>query len=68
MNYTERDALGMYKGESDAGPGPELMGADTLIGNDVYNLQDESLGDIWSQVVEFPSMRAFVVNPQRWMC
>ena len=46
MNYTERDALGMYKGESDAGPGPELMGADTLIGNDVYNLQDESLGDI----------------------
>jgi sporulation protein YlmC with PRC-barrel domain len=46
MNYTERDALGIYKDESDAGPGPELMGADTLIGNDVYNLQDESLGDI----------------------
>jgi sporulation protein YlmC with PRC-barrel domain len=36
----------MYKGESDAGPGPELMGADTLIGNEVYNLQDEMLGDI----------------------
>jgi len=46
VNYTERDTLGMYKGKSDAGPGPELMGADTLIGNDVYNQQDENLGDI----------------------
>ncbi len=54
MNYEERDTLGMYKtgpaGSSDAlvrqGPGPELMGADTLLGNDVYNLKDEDLGDI----------------------
>ncbi len=46
MNYTERDTLGMYRGGADAGPGPELMGADTLIGNDVYNLQDDDLGDI----------------------
>lgn len=28
------------------GPGPALMGADTLIGNDVHNLQDDTLGDI----------------------
>ncbi len=28
------------------GPGPELMGASSLIGNDVYNHQDEDLGDI----------------------
>ena len=28
------------------GPGPRLMGADTLMGNDVYNRQDEDLGDI----------------------
>ena len=28
------------------GPGPELMGADTLSGNDVYNQKDEDLGDI----------------------
>ncbi|MCX7258564.1 MAG: PRC-barrel domain-containing protein [Polaromonas sp.] len=54
MNYEERDTYGMYKtnpisaSESGVrqGPGPELMGADTLIGNDVYNLKDEDLGDI----------------------
>lgn len=54
MNYEERDPYGMYKGRTDLesgvlvsdGPGPELMGADTLIGNDVYNLKDEDLGDI----------------------
>ena len=53
MNYEERDPYGMYKGRlgySDMplhhGPGPHLMGADTLIGNDVYNSQDQDLGDI----------------------
>lgn len=50
MNYTERDTYGMYKinDESDAkqGPGPALMGANTLTGNDVYNQNDEKLGDI----------------------
>ncbi len=49
MNYTERDTYGMYKGEAGAeggGPGPELMGADTLVGNDVYNQNDEDLGEI----------------------
>jgi len=54
MNYEERDTYGMYKsnlaGESGVvvrqGPGPEIMGANTLIGNDVYNLKDENLGDI----------------------
>ncbi|ADC61870.1 PRC-barrel domain-containing protein [Allochromatium vinosum] len=52
MNYTERDTYGMYKREShadadsSAGPGPELMGADTLVGNDVHNQSDEKLGDI----------------------
>lgn len=28
------------------GPGPRLMGASTLIGNDVFNDQDEDLGEI----------------------
>jgi len=54
MNYEERDTYGMYKRASrtDAGPdtrsgpGPELMGADTLIGNDVYNPKGDDLGDI----------------------
>jgi sporulation protein YlmC with PRC-barrel domain len=54
MNYEERDTYGMYKGsdfsvhagEQKHGPGPEVMGADTLIGNDVYNEKEEDLGDI----------------------
>ena len=55
MNYEERDTYGMYKGGfTDAaatgtwhhGPGPRLMGADTLNGNDVFNEKDEDLGDI----------------------
>lgn len=28
------------------GPGPEIMGASSLIGNDVYNNEEEDLGDI----------------------
>jgi len=54
MNYENRDPFGMYKSfranppgaDNGYGPGPHLMGADTLIGNDVYNRQDEKLGDI----------------------
>jgi sporulation protein YlmC with PRC-barrel domain len=54
MNYEERDTLGMYKGNGSGaagpdvrrGPGPELMGADTLVGNDVYNQKNDDLGDI----------------------
>ena len=54
MNYVERDTFGMYKGinwggaktPGKHGPGPHLMGADTLSGNDVYNHKDEDLGDI----------------------
>ena len=44
MSYLDRDKLGMYKDND--GPGPALMGAGTFIGDDVYNLQDEDLGDI----------------------
>ncbi len=58
MNYEDRDKYGMYKSEysigagkgkgadSNRGPGPELMGAETLVGNDVCNRQDEDLGEI----------------------
>lgn len=54
MNYENRDSFGMYKSfktqassaNNGQGPGPYLMGADTLIGNDVYNREDENLGDI----------------------
>lgn len=53
MNYEDRDTYGIYRGQAEAagpdqrrGPGPEMMGANTLIGNDVYNQNDEDLGDI----------------------
>ncbi|MGV8916973.1 MAG: PRC-barrel domain-containing protein [Pseudomonas sp.] len=54
MNYEDRDTYGIYKSNtlpvtgSDVGqgPGPDLLGANTLIGNDVYNHNDENLGDI----------------------
>ena len=46
MNYMESDTLGIYKSSGNDGPGPALMGAGTLIGNDVYNRMDEKLGDI----------------------
>jgi hypothetical protein len=54
MNYEDRDTYGMCKdhGTSEPGPdqrrgpGPEMMGANTLVGNTVYNHQDEELRDI----------------------
>ncbi len=63
MNYIERDTYGMYKvdanGDSDGnqGPGPELMGADTLNGNDVYNPEGEDLGDIKEIMLDMRSGR-----------
>ena len=44
-NYVTRDNFGMYASATE-GPGPSLMGADTLLGNDVYNQDNEDLGDI----------------------
>ena len=51
MSYLDRDTYGIYRSDNyvdddNTGPGPRLMGADTLIGEDVYNRQDEDLGDI----------------------
>jgi sporulation protein YlmC with PRC-barrel domain len=46
MSYADRDKYGMYKRTSSHGPGPALMGADTLIGDSVVNGDDDSLGDI----------------------
>jgi sporulation protein YlmC with PRC-barrel domain len=36
----------MYKDSSSTGPGPAIMGADTLIGDSVVNGAEEDLGDI----------------------
>ncbi len=46
MTYAERDTYGIYKQNAANGPDPELMGADTLIGENVHNTQNEHLGDI----------------------
>jgi sporulation protein YlmC with PRC-barrel domain len=47
MSYADRDKYGMYKSTSSShGPGPALMGADTLIGDSVVNGDDDNLGDI----------------------
>lgn len=46
MGYADRDKYGIYKNGKSAGPGPALMGADTLIGDGVVNAAEEDLGDI----------------------
>lgn len=46
MSYADRDKYGMYRDTRGSGPGPALMGADTLIGDSVVNASEENLGDI----------------------
>jgi sporulation protein YlmC with PRC-barrel domain len=53
-NYVTRDSLGMYA-NNNSGPGPALMGADTLMGNDVYNKDGEDLGDIKEFMIDMAS-------------
>jgi sporulation protein YlmC with PRC-barrel domain len=54
MNDAERDSYGVPKvatGNASGpdlshGPGPSLMGANTLVGNDVFNKESEDIGNI----------------------
>ena len=48
MSYLENDQYGMYARYQNghSGPGPRLMGAETLVGNDVCNMKNEELGSI----------------------
>jgi sporulation protein YlmC with PRC-barrel domain len=55
-NYVSRDNFGMYA-RSNEGPGPALMGANTLLGNDVYNKDGEDLGDIKEFMIDMPTGR-----------
>lgn len=55
MNYVEQDTFGIYRNHT--GPGPRLMGANTLDGNDVYNKQDEDLGDVKEIMIDVPTGR-----------
>ena len=55
-NYLTRDDFGMYA-RSGTGPGPALMGANTLLGNDVYNKVGEDLGDIKELMIDMATGR-----------
>ena len=46
MSYQDKDIYGMYSSNNGDESGPQLMGANTLIGNDVFSQNDEDLGDI----------------------
>jgi sporulation protein YlmC with PRC-barrel domain len=57
-NYVSRDTYGMYRNYTNSsGPGPSLMGADTLLGNDVYNGAGENLGNIKEFMIDMGSGR-----------
>jgi sporulation protein YlmC with PRC-barrel domain len=58
VSYLDRDTYGIYKStKSSAGPGPELMGADTLMGEDVRNGAGDNLGDIKEIMLDMRSGR-----------
>ena len=65
MNYEQRDQYGMYRVPSGTtsgpdgrhGPGPDLMGAETLVGNDVFNKASEDVGDIKEIMIDMRSGR-----------
>jgi sporulation protein YlmC with PRC-barrel domain len=58
MSYEDRDVFGIYKASfNEGGPGPQLMGADTLLGNDVYNTKGDDLGDIKEIMLDMASGR-----------
>jgi sporulation protein YlmC with PRC-barrel domain len=46
MSNEDRDTDKIYGGNYSDGPGPEVMGANTLIGDEVYNQNEENLGSI----------------------
>lgn len=46
---------GMYKGPRESGPGPHVMGAGTLIGNDVCNAEYEALGTVTEIMLDMRS-------------
>lgn len=54
MNNEDSNTYGINK-INDAGPGPKLMGADMLIGNDVYNRAEKDLGDIREIMLDMES-------------
>jgi sporulation protein YlmC with PRC-barrel domain len=55
-NKVSRNNVGSFvNSTSGSGPGPALMGAHTLLGNDVYNKDGEDLGDIKEFMIDMTS-------------
>src|SRR5262245_7886365 len=54
MTTSRENIIGTKPGK---GPGPEVMAASTLTGNDVVNPQGENLGDIKAIMLDVPSGR-----------
>lgn len=62
MKTQEQDYYGMYRVKTQPGPGPVIMGADTLVGNPIVNLQNESLGKVYDIMLNMHTGRvAYVV-------
>lgn len=55
MSYTSRDKYGIYQHQDEDGPGPQLMGADTLMGDSVVNAEQDELGDIKEIMIDMRS-------------
>lgn len=65
-NDVTRDNFGMYA-SSASGPGPALMGANTLLGNDVCNKEGEGPGDTlfavpWAALASDTKNRRFTLD------
>jgi len=56
MRATRSGIIGSRRDDSD-GPGPEIMAASTLEGDDVVNGKGEDLGDIKEIMIDVPSGR-----------
>ena len=55
-NYETRDDFGIYAAHAE-GSVPALMGANTLLGDDVYNKDNEDLGNIKEFMIDMASGR-----------
>lgn len=52
MNYATTDTSLAQTADIVNGPGPAIMSAGSLTGNDVYNMQDEDLGDVKELMID----------------
>ena len=55
MNDQDGQVQGTSRRSKERGPGPEVMGAQTLIGNDVYNHKGEDIGEIKEIMLDMQS-------------